>query len=182
MHFAIDQKPVTTSHNQDTPTPTAVVANSGVSPSFAEEILLFGKPVRTLGVKFGSTGVGVYITDIYRKDDQLFIRYTIDNRTTRPYAAGQPEVFMLKSAHSRTSLHTLRYSQVGQDVESRIRSDGLIRMSTVDCDVPSEPIPSDQRVSGILLVHMPVPLSETAVLRLVFPSDGHDRIAVTVVL
>ena len=29
---------------------------------------------------FGPTEVGVFITDVYRKDDQLFIRYVIDNR------------------------------------------------------------------------------------------------------
>src|SRR5437867_2347661 len=129
MHFAIDQEIAAPGQiheplvSPEVPTPTQ---------SIAEEMLLFAKPIRNLGVRAGGPQVGVLITDVYRKDDQLFIRYMIDNRTTRPYPAGQPEVFALQSAHSQTSLHAYRYSQLGSEFERKIRSRVQVRVATIE--------------------------------------------------
>src|SRR5467141_1201636 len=107
MHFAIDQESVAPPQSQNTLTPESAAPDSGVHQSFAEEMLLYAKPIRILGVKVDSAQVAV-ITDVYRKDEQLFLRYVIDNRSTRPYVVSQPEVFVLESAHSQISLHALR--------------------------------------------------------------------------
>src|SRR5438309_2091057 len=141
MHFAVDQLMASAS---ETHGPADSAAGSRSSQSFAEEMLLFAKPIRNPGVKFGATQVAVFITDIFRKDDQLFVRYRIDNRSTHPYLAGQPEVFALRPAHSQISLHAYRYSQVGPEVEKRIRSRTTTRIAAVECDVPSEPLPAGE--------------------------------------
>src|SRR5262249_35445610 len=106
MHFAIDQRIAAASQIQE---PVSSPAASTPAQSIAEEMLLCAKPIRNAGVEFESGLVGVAITDVYRKDNPLFIRYIVDNRTTRPYQAGQPEVFVLQEAHASTSLHA--YSQ-----------------------------------------------------------------------
>src|SRR5213593_224818 len=82
MHFAIDQRVASASQVQE-----PIVPPAGATPaqSIAEEMLLFAKPIRNAGAKFDATRIGVVITDVYRKDDQLFIRYMVDNRTTHPY-------------------------------------------------------------------------------------------------
>src|SRR5207253_8233727 len=114
MHFAVDQQMASPSETDE---PVASAAHSRSSHAFAEEMLLSAKPIRNPGVKFGATQVAVFITDVLRKDDQLFGRYRIDNRSTHPYLAGQPQAFALRPAHSQISLHAYRYSQVGPDVE-----------------------------------------------------------------
>ena len=88
MHFAIDQQVVAnlTELKSMAPSEPIRLRIPTSSQSFAEEMLLFAKPIRNLGVTFRPTEVGAFITDVYRKDDQLFIRYVIDNRTTRPFA------------------------------------------------------------------------------------------------
>jgi hypothetical protein len=145
-------------------------------------MLLFAKPIRNLGVTFRPTEVGAFITDVYRRDDQLFIRYVIDNGTTRPFAIGIPEVFALESAQSGTSLHAFRYAQVGADISKKIRSQGQVRIKTIDCEIPSDPLPPGERVTGILIVQSPPTASEPTVLRLSFPREGRQPISLTLVL
>ena len=180
MHFAIDQE-IAASQRQNPVLPDAA-ADSAFPQSLPEEMLLFAKPIRTRGVKYSFTQVQVFITDVYRKDEQLFIRYVIYNRTTRPYAAGLPEVFALGSARSRISLYALRYSQVGSDIDREIRSRNQTRISVVDCEVPAEPIPPGETVTGILTVQLPKTLSQPVVLKFVFPADGREPVSLTVII
>jgi hypothetical protein len=91
IHFAIDQQAVPISQNRETVPPDNPASDAGAFKSLAEEMLLFAKTIRNLGATFRPTEVGTHITDVYRRDDQLFIRYVIDNGTTRPFAIGIPE-------------------------------------------------------------------------------------------
>src|SRR5213594_3480191 len=181
MHFAVDQQMASSS---ETHGPVASAADSRSSHAFAEEMLLFAKPIRNPGVKFGAAQVAVFITDVLRKDDQLFVRYRIDNRSTHPHLAGQPEVFALRPAHSRISLHAYRYSQVGPEVEKRMRSRTKTRIAAVECDVPSEPLPPGQGATGILILPVPPPVPDTQpdILRFVFPVNGQKPTSVTLIL
>ena len=181
MHFAIDQQIAAASQTDGAAAPTA---DFKPSESIAEEMLLFARPIRNLGAKSDRPQVGFFITDVYRKDDQLFIRYMIDNRTTQPYVVGQPEVFALLSAHSKASLHAYRYSQVGREVEKEIRSDAQAPIVTVECDLPSEPLPPGEAATGILILQAPPSLSgsQPAVLRFVFPTAGREPTSITLIL
>ena len=182
MHFAIDEQAVPISQSREIVPPDNPDSDAGAVRSFAEEMLLFAKPIRNLGVTFRPTEVGAFITDVYRRDDQLFIRYVIDNGTTRPFAIGIPEVFALESAQSGTSLHAFRYAQVGADISKKIRSQGQVRIKTIDCEIPSDPLPPGERVTGILIVQSPPTASEPAVLRFSFPREGRQPISLTLVL
>ena len=122
------------------------------------------------------------MTDVYRKNDQLFIRYAIDNQSTRSYQSLPPEVFALESVHSETSLLTLRYSQVDPDKEKKIRSARQARLVTVDCDIPSEPLGPGETGTGILTVQLSTISTEPTVLRILFPSDGREPISLMLVL
>ena len=180
MHFAIDQPNPPAAQSGVAP-PKANV-DSGLDPSLAEEMLLFAKPIRSIDVKSERTAVRILVREVYRKNDQLFIRYVVDNRSTRPYVSGQPEVFALESPHSETSLQVLRYSQVGPDIEKKIRSPRQTRLATVDCDIPSEPLPPGEAVTGILTVQLGMTPSAPTVLKLLFPSEGREPISLTLVL
>ena len=178
---ADDQRVATASQSQE-PVPSA--AGATPAQSIAEEMLLFAKPIRNVGVKFEAGRVGIAITDVYRKDDQLFIRYMVDNRTTRPYQAGQPEVFALQAAHSPTSLYSYRYSQIGPEIEKKLRSRAQVRIATLECDVPSEPLPPGEAATGILILQAPptIAAGEPAVLQFHFPGAGQQPASLTLIL
>jgi hypothetical protein len=181
MHFAIDQQTAASSQIQEPLIPPVISPTA--AQSIAEEILLFAKPIRNAGVKFEPGRMGIAITDVYRKDNQLLIRYMVDNHTTRPYRAGQPEVFLLQEAHASTSLHAYRYSQVGPEIEKKLRSRAQTKMETVECDVPSDPLPPGEAVTGILILQAPPTIAaEPTVLRFLFPFAGQRPASVTVIL
>jgi hypothetical protein len=180
MLFAIDQQSTTPS---EIPEPVVPAVGSAPIPSIAEEMLLFAKPIRNRG-KAGDSPIDVFITDVYRKGDQLFVRYVVDNRTTHPYVVGQPKVFALQSAHSSTSLYALRYSQVGRELQRKIRSHGQLKIASVECDVPSEPLPAGEAATGIFILQAPPTTlnSEPAVLRFVFATAGQQPTTLTLIL
>jgi Flp pilus assembly secretin CpaC len=181
MHFAIDQEIDAPRQTQNGATPPE---SSTSLQSLAEEMLLFGKPIRNAGLTVPTRGVGVFITDVYRKDDKLFVRYVIDNHTTQAYTGGVPEVFALNAPQSQRSIQTMRYSQVGREIERKIRSSGRTRIPTVDCDVPAEPLPPGETATGILILEAPssLPESQPAVLRFTFPRAGQKPIVLTLIL
>jgi hypothetical protein len=112
----------------------------------------------------------------------MFIRYVIDNDTARPFPIVAPEVFALNSAQSSTSLHTLRYAQVGRDISKKIHSRGQTRIETVECEVPSDPLPAGERVTGILILPNPPDSGEPVVLKVSFPNEKAEPIVLTLVL
>ena len=181
MHFAIDQQVVGPTQTENSPIPSL---DSTPSPWSAEEMLLFSKPIRNLGVKVSSTQVGIFITDVYRKDERVFVRYVIDNRTPRPYASAIPEVFSLDSPRSETSLQAMRYSQLGPDIQKKIRSRGQTRVLIAECEVPSEPLPSGEMGSGILILQLPQSLSDPGprVLQFVFPIAENKNVSLMLIL
>lgn len=181
MHFVIDQKIAASSQNQE---PAVPPVGSTSTRSIAEEMFLFAKPIRNHGVKVAGNQVSVFITDVFRKDGQLFIRYMVDNRTRQPYRAGEPEVFALQPVHSGTSLADYRYSQVGTEIEKKIGNLEQVRIASVECDVPSEPLPPGETATGIMILQASptAPLSEPSVLRFVFPMAGQQSTSVTLIL
>lgn len=182
-HFAIDQTPSPASEGQSTAVPDATGLQSSTSPSFAEEMLLFAQPIRNLGVKSEANQLGAYVTEVFRKDGQLFIRYAIDNRTTKPYQVAMPRVSVLQSVTAQVSLHSYRYSQLGPDFAKELRSRGEGAVEVIECELPTEPLPSGQMAAGILTVQLPaVPSGDPQVLKLVFPSNAGKPISVIVVL
>ena len=182
MHFAIDQRAaVPISQDPDVAAPESSNPAGDFFSSFAEEMLLFAKPIRNLGVTFRPATVGAFITDVYRKEDQLFIRYVIDNDTARPFPVAAPEVFALNSVQSSTSLYSFRYAQLGGDISKKIRSLGQTRVETVECEVPLDPLPAGERVTGILILRNPSD-GEPVVLKVSFPNQKAQPIVLTLVL
>jgi hypothetical protein len=148
-------------------------------------MLLFAQPIRNLGVKSEANQLGAYITEVFRKNGRLFIRYAIDNRTTKPYQVAMPSVSVLQPVAAQVSLHSYsyRYSQLGSDFAKKMRSRGESVVEVVECELPPEPLPSGQMAAGILTVQLPAaPSGEPQVLKLVFPSNAGKPISVIVVL
>jgi len=181
MHFAIDQQAPPALQTSNAVSPGLEAPGSVAFPSLAEEMLVFARPIRAIGVKPDTNDVALLIRDVYRRGAALYVRYVIDNRSTQSYVTGQPEAFVLDPISSKTSIHALRYSQIGPGIERQIKSKRETRIAIIDCEVPAEPIPPGVTTAGMLTLQFSG-TSEPAVLRIVFPGAGRKPASITLVL
>jgi hypothetical protein len=176
MHFAIDQE--ATTHVQASP---GSKANINPLKSGEDEVLRFGTPVRVLGTKSDFAPVGIRITDVFESNDQLTVRYTIENRTMRPYAMQAPQVFALQSPRSSTSLWVLRNTQIDSDLVKSIRSEGERAVPIMDSETSTEFVQSGERKAGFLSLRLGQRDSQPAVLRVIF-SSGSSATPISIIL
>ena len=92
MDFAIDYRQPPAAGQVTQPKPRAGAAVSTV-PS---EMLLNSTPVRLVGgAAAAKANLGVLIRDVYRKQDEVFVRYSIENRSSQTFRAGRPTAVSL---------------------------------------------------------------------------------------
>ena len=175
-HFAIDQQP---------PASSRVVEQTPAENSagdIAAEILLQGTPIRHVDLDAGDPELRIAVTDILHRGEQLFIRYTIDNRSARSFSPAVPSVVALAAPRSPVSLFTWRYSQIGRKAAEAIRDGGRRPITVVEPTDDTPTVAPGERQSFLLALDFAPRESVPAVLRLSFPSGTAEPIAVTLVL
>lgn len=185
MDFAIDYKqPPRQSEVQPVPPPSKPAAESGVPL----DMLLHGTPVKLVGFNHSKPPrVDVTIRDVYRTENRVFIRYTIENHAGTPYQPSTPRVVSLKSPRCDRSLASLTNSQLGDEYLSRLHSDGSEAVSIMHAESPDGVRPGTTGV-GVVEVPMLPGLNDAGqrgtptVLRIVFPADGERQVTATLVL
>jgi hypothetical protein len=78
----------------------------------ALEGMLGGTPVRQENWKTRKHRVQVMVGDLFEENRELFIRYSIDNRTKKTYTPGTPRVALLNGAPAPAPLVTRAYTQL----------------------------------------------------------------------
>jgi hypothetical protein len=178
MHFAIDQN---VRLQAEANPPAQAPPDEKQEPLGA--ILRSGNPIRVLGSRADSSQVGIVITDVFEREDQIVIRYTVDNRTRHAYVMREPEVFALQHPKSPISLLALRHTQIDTALAKSIRSQGEQPLSIVDSHIAASIVHSGERKPGLLSLRFEREDSQPAVLRVVFHSSGStNSIALTLVL
>ena len=161
--FAIDQE----AFKVDTNSPS--VRNEDSTPQTFRQ----GIPVRMDGKTAGPKG-GVRITEVFREGEHLHIRYQAETSTP-------PAVFELSAPRSRTSLHNLRYTQLGSKTADAIRDKGQHSVPLVNCENATSAALTEC-VPGFVTLMFEPRGSEPAVLRLVFQAAGSKATSVFLVL
>jgi len=177
MVFAIDQPA------QDPPRPKAVahqiVTPKQVSP---EEVLFGTKKVRLYGSVPDKKRVAVYLNDLFERDGQLFIHYTIRNDSKKAYTPGSPQVSALNSPRYHDSLYALSNCQLSPGEASRLRSSGEIPVEVAKGEMRSARIEPGQETMGIVAVKLPKGHAGPTVLRLIFLAASTGPITATLVI
>ena len=183
MDFAIDyQQPKREAELQPAPLPPKPQS------ALPTDMLLHGTPVKLVGfARSKQPHVDITIRDIYRTENQLFIRYAIENRSKSPYQPSTPHVVSLRSPQCDRSLTTLANSQLGDEYLPHLRSDGTVAMSIVHAETPIANILPGSSGVGVVAVQLPKaddprPVGTPTVLRMVFPGDGPHAVIATLVL
>ena len=183
MDFAIDYRP---------PQPQAKIAPQKLSDPqpaasglpIPSEMLLNGIPVRLAGSMAGVRS-GLVLRDVYRKQDEVFIRYSIENRSSTTLRTNAPTVVSLTNPKLDQSLWALQNSQLGREYVSRLKTSGPPSPIQIRCSQPdfTEIAPGAARV-GVLALHLPERGSAAlpAVLQFQFPVDLGGKLTATLVL
>jgi hypothetical protein len=177
MDFAIDQTVA------DPPTAALSVNRSGKpSDPTPAEVLIEAKPVRLNGSIFDKNRVAVYLTDLLEHDGQIFIRYTIRNRTQKAYVPGAPQVVALNAPRYRESLYALSNSQLSVDDAARLKCSGETAIEVANGEIRASQIEPGQETAGIVAIKLPPMHAKPTVLRLTFLGSPKGPVNATLVL
>jgi hypothetical protein len=186
MDFAIDYRQQQPQAQVTQPKPAEPVA---AVPAVPGEMLLNSTPVRLVGVAVApKTSLGVLIRDVYRRQDEVFIRYSIENRSSHTFRTGQPSAVSLSGLRLDRSLWTLQNSQLGINVASRLKADDAPIPVKITHSEPriAEVAPGEARL-GVLALELPrakpdVKTAQPTVLQILFPVDHSGNLTATLVL
>lgn len=182
MDFAIDYRQLQ-AVSQPSPKPNEIAVST-----VPNDMLLNSIPVRLVGAAAAPKASLVQIRDVYRKQDEVFVRYSIENRSEKTFRTGRPTVVSLSAPRFDTSLWALQNSQLGIEYSSRLRSQGEPVSVKVTHSEPTiaEVAPGQARV-GVITLQLPATAGEPkknqpTVLQFVFPLDRAGQLTATLVL
>jgi hypothetical protein len=160
-----------------------------VAPTVPSEMLLNGTPVRLVGGAAASkANLGVLIRDVYRKEDEVFVRFSIENRSAQALRTGTPAVVSLTGLKFDRSLWSFQNAQLGMDYASRLKTyDAPIPVKIRQCEPGvAEVGPGEVRIGLIELqlppVHRDAKKTQPTVLQILFPIDRAGNLTATLVL
>jgi hypothetical protein len=185
MDFAIDyrQPQPQAQVAQPKPAPVAVVS------TVPNEMLLNSTPVRLVGgTAAAKADLGVLIRDIYRRQDEVFVRFSIENRSSQTLRAGTPAVVSLTGLKFDRSLWAFQNAQLGMEYASRLKTyDAPIPVKITQCEPGvAEVGPGEARI-GLIALQLPqvnpnAKKTQPTVLKILFPIDRAGNLTATLVL
>ena len=185
MDFAIDyrQPQPQAQEAQPKPAPVAVVS------TVPNEMLLNSTPVRLFGgAAAAKADLGVLIRDIYRRQDEVFVRFSIENRSSQTLRAGTPAVVSLTGLKFDRSLWAFQNAQLGVEYASRLKTyDAPIPVKITQCEPGvAEVGPGEARI-GLIALQLPqvnpnAKKTQPTVLKILFPIDRAGNLTATLVL
>lgn len=185
MDFAIDYGQSPQAHViQPKPTEFATAASS-----VPLEMLLNSTPVRMVGGTAAlKASLGVVIRDVYRKQDEVFVRYSIENRSNQTFRAGRPTVVSLNGPKFDQSLWSYQNSQLGVEYTSRLKTAGApTPVKVTQCEPGIAEVSPGQAQMGLITLQLPATNSQATkaqptVLQILFPVDRLGNLTATLVL
>jgi len=181
MHFAIDEEPSVAVKAEVQP----AAAQAAEAPKIPSDMLLHGKPVTIAGARAAKNlqNVEVILTDIYRTDGKLYLRYNIRNHGNLPYRVSAPAVYSLESAKSNSqSLVPLKDSQLVGDL-ARLSSDAEVTVPVVFADAGAQDLgPGEVSAGLVAFEEPPFEVNRKRVVKLEFPRRNDDPVVAFMVL
>jgi hypothetical protein len=185
MDFAIDyrqQQP----HTEVTPPKPQPAATVSTIPS---EMLLNSTPVRMVGgAAAAKASLGVLIRDVYRKQDEVFVRYSIENHSNQTFRTGRPTVVSLRGLKFDQSLWGYQNSQLGAEYATRLKTVGSpIPVKITQCEPGVAEVAPGQARMGVMTLQLPAanpeaPKAQPTVLQILIPVDRAGNLTATLVL
>ena len=186
MDFAIDYRAPQPQAQVTRPKSPEPAATASAVPG---DMLLNSIPVRLVGTAAAPKAtLDVLIRDIYRRQEQVFVRYSIENHSSQTYRTGRPTAIALNVLRFDRSLWTFQNSQLATDVAARLRSDDAPVPVKITQSEPGigEVAPGELRL-GVMALELPTAKpdgkkAQPTVLQILFPVDHSGNLTATLVL
>ena len=176
MDFAIDHPAV-----RLPPAPPTVPA-AVHEPKAPVNAMLGGQPIRMDSFKVPKNRVVILLKDVFRKDDQLFIRYAVLNGSKKAYDPGKLQAFTLDVPPLAKLPRPANYQLTDAEVK-RIKSTVQRSVEILDSELRSPLVEPGRETVGVVGVKLPAAKTNgPTLLRLSFPPVGNGPVSAVLVL
>jgi hypothetical protein len=161
-----------------TPTTVAPVQE----PKAPIDAMLGGQPIRMDNFDLPRNRVVVLLKDVFREEDQLYIRYAVLNGSKKTYDPGNLQAFTLDVPPS-AKLPRPAYYQLTDSEVRRIRSTIQRSVEVSGTELRSPVVEPGRETVGIIGIKLPAGMENgSTILRFSFPPDGNRPVNAVLVL
>ena len=176
MDFAIDHPAVRL------PADLPAVPAAGHELESPVENMLGGQPVRMDNFKVPRNRVVVLLKDIFREEDQLFIRYAVLNGSKKVYDPGKLQAFTLDLPPSAKLPRPANY-QLTDDQAKGINGTIQKSVEISHTEIRTPLVEPGQETVGVIGIHLGAASANGhTVLRFNFPPDGRRPVSAVLVM
>jgi hypothetical protein len=159
-------------NSRPTPAPDARVKElEHVADMAVSRTLLGIQPVDSSGIKAPKGGVAFRLEEVFSDKTTLFIRYSLENHTSKPYRIGAPTLHEMRIDNPTLSLASLKDKQLDQHMMKKLGDAKEVAIPGVQDSGQSEDIAPGARKCGIITVHQSVDLALPTVVEVVFTEN-----------
>ena len=152
-------------------------SDAAVTRALVESIPVKSEPTASLADR-----VTVVVKDIFRTQDRLLIRYSIQNHGRVTYHAEVPQVVLLSEPRSPRSLIPLSFTQLNEKEAGRLSKKGEIELEIIETEVTTKSIKPGEATVGVVSIKAIGESNDRAVIQLRFPPDRKGLVVATMVL
>lgn len=177
MDFAIDPPAV---DPPAAPKAAAKVSVPGDPMKLAAEAMLGGTPVRQEHWKARKGQVQVMVRDLYEKNGELYIRYSIENGTKKVYLPGTPQVVKIGPGLPSAALARHAYAQLSDKAARNLRPRVEAPMEVVAHETRAATVKPREVSVGVVGVELDGQFP--AIIRLQFSNEASQPVAAEFVM
>jgi hypothetical protein len=185
MSFVIDETaspvPQSSGHSvaeTTTPSPQEV---QHVTDSVIGSTLLQVTPVVLSGVRPAKDCVTVFVKEVVRDKNSLYVRFAVSNAGSHPYRIVSPKVFMLSPTKNVELLVGMKNLQIPEEKTYQFQPSETSQVAVRSAALPQKDVPPGATVEGVLALE-PADVQKAGVYEFFFGNDGTHRIQATAVL
>ncbi len=143
-----------------------------VSPDGEVTRTLLGlQAVNSFNIKTPKGGIGIRFEEVFRNDTALFIRYSLENNSTKSYRVALSTLNEVRVEHPTVSLVSFKNRQLDQRTMAKLGVNTSVAISGVHDSADGEDIAPGGRTEGIISVPRFENFASPMVMQLVFEGN-----------
>jgi hypothetical protein len=133
--------------------------------------LLAVQDINSAAIKDPRNKVQLRIEQLFPSRTSLYIHYSIENRTGKPYRITTPSVSLLQPDKSHINPVSLKGQQIDRQIIGELGKFKEVPLSIAHSESPTDQIVPGARKQGIIAVHLLDEMTSPVVLQVAFDSD-----------
>ncbi len=175
MNFAVDQaipnKPVPNTGSED--------QMAAVADMVLTRALLGADRIENSDIRNEKGHVVVRVENVYQSATSLYIRYAVQNLTTKPYRVVKPSIYELVPPDNTVALASLRCTQLAAHIARKLGEMKRISLVVASTGTRGDDVAPGKSMTGILVLRRQS--TTPSVLEIVFADAGDRHVSATFV-